>query len=177
MKHKGINLLKDRKLSTVDKVINWAFSAGRVIIIITEGVALAAFLYRFTLDSQIVDLHSRIKQKQAIITLYKDNEQTYRQLQTQLDRINQLAPLASNSVTSLGGILEKTPQSATVESATYSSNSVKLQMVFLSRDAIRQFISSLQTLPQVNTVSIDSIENKSTTGVIVVGISITLKNI
>src|SRR5581483_9874171 len=146
MVHKApnINLAKNRKVSNVDKIINWAFSAGRIIIIVTEGIALCAFLYRFTLDSQIVDLHSKIKQKQAIITLYKDNEQTYRQLQEQLSRLTALAPQGKKSVEIFRAVLEATPPEAIIDNVSYSANSIKLQMGFFSKSTIGQFVNSIQ---------------------------------
>ena len=56
-----INLLPNQGENLTTKFFNWALSIGRLLIILTEMVALATFLYRFGLDAQIVDLHDKIK--------------------------------------------------------------------------------------------------------------------
>ena len=58
----SINLVKSRKPHFLDRFITWALNAGRLLVIITETVALSAFLFRFGLDREIVDLNDKIKQ-------------------------------------------------------------------------------------------------------------------
>jgi predicted negative regulator of RcsB-dependent stress response len=84
----SINLLRNDKKETVEHIINWAVTIGRVLVVVVELAALAAFLYRFTLDNQLQDLHSKIKQEQAIIEIQKKNEDTYRNLQDRLSIIS-----------------------------------------------------------------------------------------
>ena len=48
----SINLVKKNEKSSVDKFINWTLSIGRLIVIITEIIAISAFLYRFSLDGR-----------------------------------------------------------------------------------------------------------------------------
>src|SRR6185312_966933 len=79
-----INLAKHRGESFVDRFIRFALTTGRVVVILTEVIALGAFLYRFTLDRTLVDLHDRIQQGQAVVNLLKDNETTFRNLQDRL---------------------------------------------------------------------------------------------
>src|SRR5476651_2190356 len=80
----SINLLKSNKNETLEQVINWSLSIGRFLVIGVELIALGAFLFRFTLDRQIIDLHALIKNKQIIVADLKDSEATYRNLQDRL---------------------------------------------------------------------------------------------
>ena len=84
----SINLLRNNKKDTIEHIINWAVTIGRILVVVVELAALAAFLYRFTLDNQLQDLHSKIKQEQTIIELQKKNEDTYRNLQNRLSLIS-----------------------------------------------------------------------------------------
>jgi len=79
-----INLVKGKHKSFFDRFLAWALSAGRVIIIVTEIIALSAFLYRFSLDREIIDLRDNTKQEQKILELFKEQEKTFRNLQERL---------------------------------------------------------------------------------------------
>ncbi|MDE2025485.1 MAG: hypothetical protein KGJ07_03255, partial [Patescibacteria group bacterium] len=76
-----INLVRGRRPRVLDQFVGWALTIGRVVVILTELIALGAFLYRFGLDRQLVDLHDKIAQEQSIVDLLKQNENSYRNLQ------------------------------------------------------------------------------------------------
>src|ERR1035437_3785993 len=95
----SINLLRNDKKETVEHIINWAVTIGRILIVVVELAALAAFLYRFTLDSQLQDLHSKIKQEQTILEVQKKNEDTYRNLQDRLSLISSFSKNGEKNLT------------------------------------------------------------------------------
>src|SRR5689334_11570583 len=84
IKKRVINLLPNKGDSLFEQFLSWALTVGRLLIIITETLALSVFLYRFVLDVQIIDLHDKIKQESAIIDNLKDQEESFRNLQTRL---------------------------------------------------------------------------------------------
>jgi hypothetical protein len=47
----SINLLDNKGKSFTEQFLDWALAIGRLLIIVTETVALAAFLYRFSIDT------------------------------------------------------------------------------------------------------------------------------
>ena len=67
-----INLVpKDPFFATIPgRVLKWALSAGRYIVIFTELVVIISFATRFTLDRQVTDLNDTITSKEAIINSY-----------------------------------------------------------------------------------------------------------
>ena len=102
-----INLLKKKSNRSLDVFVRWAITGGRFLVILTETIALGAFLFRFNLDRQIVDLSDRIKAQVVIIESSKLNEEKYRLLITKLknastiDRASVVAPALFTKLTSL----------------------------------------------------------------------------
>ena len=120
-----INLVKKRE-SFTDKFLSWALSAGRVIIILTEVIALSAFLYRFVLDRQLIDLHAKIRQEQAIIAFSKASEDKYRNLQDRLSAATRFSKLGQDQVKVLKDILALSASNTTFSNITTSDTNIKI---------------------------------------------------
>ncbi|MEK7154950.1 MAG: PilN domain-containing protein [Patescibacteria group bacterium] len=82
----GVNLLPQTELdaSVWGKILKWALSTGRYIVILTELVVIAAFLSRFKLDKDYSDLGDRITGKKSILTALQNTETKFRTTQNQL---------------------------------------------------------------------------------------------
>ena len=85
-----INLAKKKGTPSLDVFIRWAITGGRFLVILTETIVLGAFLYRFNLDRQIVDLNDLIKQRQQIVAAVSGNEKLFRQIQDTLTQASHL---------------------------------------------------------------------------------------
>lgn len=170
----SINLVKNKQTPLIDKFMNWALTVGRLIVIITEVVAVIAFVYRFSLDDQLVDLHDVIKNKQAMVSVLKNDENKYRNLQ---DRIALAATFSANGV--------KSNQSIT-DIANLMSFQVKINELILNKDrenmrievvspsALSNFIEALKKSRNIKSISIDNIESKPLAG-LSVDITVMLK--
>lgn len=175
-KSSSINLFKGQEKSFREKLITWVFSFGRVIVIVTEAVALTAFLYRFSLDRQLIDLHERIKQKETIVKLLQKDEETYRNLQ---DRIKLAATLGKKSsvLTKIfQEILSLTPPDLAFNNISLTQKNLRVDANFSSIQTLTTFVNSLRKHASVSSVSIDKIENKTSSAIISVGITATFKN-
>lgn len=168
-----INLVKKRE-SFTDKFLTWALSAGRIIIILTEIIALSAFLYRFILDRQLIDLHAKIKQEQAIIAFSKASEDRYRNLQDRLAVGSRFSKLGQDEVKVLKDILALLPQTSFDNLATSDTN-IKINASFSQISSLGAFVNSLKSYPSIASVSVDKIENISSSSKITVSITATLK--
>lgn len=166
----SINLVKGRSGSYVDRFMSWALSIGRLVVIITETIALATFLTRFSYDRQISDLHSKIKQDQAIVKAYADQEATYRNTQDRLTSIQQLENQAPQLVDLMKGIAITIPSDTTLSDLTVTPDSLKVEAIFQSTTSLATLIKSLQDNPKITSVSLDKIEDKTTSAVIVANI-------
>ena len=87
-----INLIGQEDLSHTPqgRIVQWAMTYGRYIMILTEIVVLGAFISRFTLDRKLTDLKEEIAQKQAIIEANAELETQIRTAQTQIDQVKKL---------------------------------------------------------------------------------------
>jgi Tfp pilus assembly protein PilN len=81
-----VNLLSrhDFQLTTWGKVANWSLTIGRWIVVVTELIVILAFISRFKLDQDIINLEDEIAQKQAIIEASADQEEIFRNTQKRL---------------------------------------------------------------------------------------------
>lgn len=172
----SINLLKNDRNEMLNQVINWALTIGRVLVIVVELVALTAFLYRFSLDNQLQDLHTKIKQQQAIVSFQKENEDTYRNLQDRLSIASNFAGAGEKNVKIFKDIIGFAPNGMTFNNVSLFENGIKIEANVNSVIPLSAFINSLKAYPEADTVSINKIENKTSSAIITVSISVTLKS-
>jgi len=170
----SINLLK-KQTSLADRFISWALTVGRLLVILTEIVALSAFIYRFSLDRQLIDLHSKIIQEQAIVNYLKDNEKTYRNLQDRLATATNYSTLGTNRFKVFSDIVSFTPKGVSFNNLSLYENRVKIDANADSASSLSTFVNSIKNYPAIDTVSIDKIGNKSSSAVITISITATLK--
>lgn len=170
-----INLLPDQGESLITQFFNWALSIGRLLIIITEMVALGTFLYRFGLDMQIVNFHDKIKSESFIVANFQTAETTFRDIQDRLATVKRYSSIGQTTsgiftrITALG--LGK----LTFKDLTVTTQSAKIEVESQTPSAISQFVESLKTDPSVVSVSIDKVQDNTSDAQIVVDITATLK--
>jgi hypothetical protein len=170
-----INLLKTGKVNLLEQVVTWAVSIGRVIVILVEAIALCAFAYRFVLDAQIIDLHTKIKQEQAIIEFFKQNEQMYRNLQDRLLTASTFSDQSGKKVGMLEDLAGFAPEGVIFSNVTLYEDRVKIDANTSSVDALSSFIESLKGYSLISGLSVDKIENKPESSLISFGVSASLK--
>jgi Tfp pilus assembly protein PilN len=174
-KQQNINLLRHQEKAALDKFLDWAFTVGRPIIIFVQAIALSAFAYRFILDRQIIDLHDKIKQEQTIVTLSKNNEEKFRSLQTRLNIIKTLDAMSNKKTSLLQSILKISDGKISFQSMIITKTSISLNGIVPSIGQLTRFVQELRTLPEILTVSVNTIQNNTSTGTISVSITATLK--
>ncbi|MFH1186871.1 MAG: hypothetical protein V1697_01710 [Candidatus Levyibacteriota bacterium] len=171
----SVNLVKPRHADFFSNFINWALTIGRLVVIITELIALSAFLYRFSLDRQLIDLHSKIKQEQAIVSYLKDGEETYRNLQERLTVVATFSKLSEERVKLFNDILVFTPQGLSFSEFTLNNDRLRMATDVESVGSLSSFIESLKKYPKIESVSIDKIENRPALNTIKVTITAFIK--
>lgn len=171
----AINLVSGRRPHILDKVFSWSLSIGRGLVIVTEVVALGAFIFRFSLDRQIIDLHQKIKQEQNIVSFWKKNEDTYRNLQRRLTVANQIIQIDTKTTKLFTNITSLIPPDLVVKNISFASDSMRLDGSMQSVTSLSKFVNQLKSYPDVTSVSLDQLEDKTTTATITVGITITFK--
>lgn len=156
-----INLAKNRGETLVDRVIGFALTIGRVLIICTELVALGAFLYRFTLDQTLVGLHDTITQQEAVINLLRDNETKFRGVQDRLQTASILLTQSGELSTYLIDVESFAPSDMNIQNITAATDGIRVQATVQSVDSLTAFVNKLKAYPQVKSVSLDRIDNQT----------------
>jgi len=167
----SVNLIKKRGSDVVDKFIDWALNAGRLLVIITEVIALSSFLYRFGLDRQLIDLHSKIKQEETLVAAFKDKEASYRNLQDRIQLADKLSSTSQSQIKLLKDVVNLAPEGMTFEQLGISENSVSINAKYTFISSLTEFINLLKGYKKIKDVSINSIENRLSTGELVVYIT------
>ncbi|HUD04510.1 MAG TPA: hypothetical protein VMR59_00790 [Patescibacteria group bacterium] len=170
----SINLLEN-KSKTLDLIVSWALTIGRVLVIIVELVALGAFLYRFSLDNQLQDLRTKIKQEQAIVAYQKDSESKYRNLQDRLALISSVSKDSAKNLKTFQDIVALAPNGFTFKILDVSAGKAQLEANAASVITLSGFIDKLKAYPLVDSVSLDKIQNDTANATITVGITAIFK--
>jgi hypothetical protein len=164
-----INLVpKDPFYDTlVGRVLKWALSAGRYIVIFTELVVIASFATRFTLDRQLTDLNGEILIKQSIAESYGDLEKEFRLAQNKIEEYQKISanqPILEN----FDYISQVTPSGVVLEELVIDSHGVVAKGTTISQAAFNTLINNLQLSPHFINVTIDkvgSLEEKNIPGI------------
>src|ERR1035437_3872943 len=139
----SINLLGSKN-KTLDLVVSWALTIGRVLVIVVELVALGAFLYRFSLDNQLQDLTTKIKQEQAIVVYQKNSESNYRNLQDRLTLISTISKDSANNLKTFKDIISLAPSGLTFKMFDSSNDKAQLEANVNSVTVLSNFIDKLK---------------------------------
>ncbi len=163
----SINLVKNKQIPFLDKLFNWALTVGRLIVIITEIVAVAAFVYRFSLDEKLVNLHSAVKQKQVLVSLLKNEENTYRNLQGRIALASTLSARSVKVNRIIHNIISTMLQETKINDLTLNNDRITMSTSASSSASLTNIVNSLKSYPDIKSVSIDNIESKPAGGLLV----------
>ena len=144
---KKISLLpqEDFEKSSFGRVLTWALSAGRVIVITTELIVVIAFLSRFWFDRTLTDLNEEIEQKSKLVQAQKSLETEFRNVQNRIiqardtDTKEQKIKLAQD-------ILGKVPAEIRLDKVSAEKDLIVVDGISLSEAAVEGFIISLEKL-------------------------------
>lgn len=152
-----INLLPSEEFedSTFGRVLRWALTTFRVIVIGVEVVVIAAFLSRFFLDAKNNDLTDEIEIKQARILAEADFEKEFRLTQKRLDIFSVLSgKQEGQAITSVSSAM---PSDVVLETMTVDDKSVLLKGRSTNEASISQFIVNLDSSEEFEKVSLSSV--------------------
>ena len=175
-KSSSINLVKKDNNQLANQVINWALTVGRLMVIIVEIIALSAFIYRFYLDNQLRDINAKIQQDQAVLSSQKQKEEEYRNLQDRLNLESLIINQGKQQLNTFKEIISLTPQGITYSNFSLIGNQLNIQLDTSSVFPLSALVDQLRKYPQTDFISINTIENRSSSSLISVGITVNLKN-
>ena len=159
----SINLLVKNGFdkTTVGKLLRWALTYGRYIIISTEIVVLMAFIYRFTLDRKITDLNDEITQKTAILEANQQFEQQFRYLQNRVGQIGTLFAHQDAPIQILKHLEQITPQGISFITFSFAKDAVAIDAQAATNWSLNVFLSQLKNSPLLTRINLITVTKKS----------------
>lgn len=170
-----INLLpsEEFQFSAMGRVLKWALTTFRVMVIVCEMVVMGAFLSRFWLDARISDLNDEINISRSQIQAYKSTEDEFRLLQKKLSIIKQLYSDSNNSQL-LEVLTSRLPNDVFLSSLSVVEQAAQIKANAFSEKSILQFISNLNSSNQFADLSLGQVStNQEDVGL--VGFTLTAK--
>src|SRR3989338_6571725 len=139
-----LNLLKPQgePQKIVVRLISWALSIGRYIVIFVEVLVLAAFLSRFKLDADIQTAKESIEAQIPFVESLKPDEILIRQTQLQLSTIKNIKTESPDYALVLDKIAAQTPNGVTIENLAIDKPAGKLN---ISMNGVAQNNNELTT--------------------------------
>ena len=158
---------EDWEKGSLGKILKWALTVGRYIVIFTELIVMLAFLSRFKFDRDLTDLNEEIEQKQAVVQSSAQFEEKFRLLQKQLLSIETLEKnrLQTNKV--LTELASLTPIDVYLSNLNITEKEISLTATALSEGGLATFLNSLKksTLFEKITLSQVSLGSQKTIGI------------
>lgn len=115
-----INLLlhKGEQSPIYAKFIKWLLASGRFIVVFVEILVIAAFVFRYKLDTELLDLQEQIEEQIPYLESLKSDEEQIRKIQFQLNTIKQTHSQNPNYSQSLLQLSKLTPKNITLTNIT-----------------------------------------------------------
>lgn len=163
----SINLLNDSKTgnSPVGRIVNWAVSYGRYIMIGTEIVVLLAFISRFSLDRRLTDLKEEVSQKEDIIQANAPFEQEVRTLQNRIANIKTLLSQPTGILDLFSVFQSLIPRGTYLTSISVVKHKLTAQAISGSSGSFAQFIANLQNAKTIHSIEINDITRDQLSGI------------
>ncbi len=163
----NINLLgeSDMEHTPLGRIVGWAVTYGRYIMIGTEIVVLLAFISRFSLDRKLTDLKEEVSQKQEIIQANLPFEADVRSLQDKLAKIKTLKTQPLNSLAILTSFQTILPSGMYLKTLNIESDRVTVSAIAGSTGAFAQFIANMQNARTLTNVDIGDITRDPLLGI------------
>lgn len=171
----SINLLPQKGESFVTQFLNWTLTIGRLLIIIVEMLALGTFIYRFDLDMKIVDLHDKIEAQSFIVANFQKSEESFRDVQDRLTLVKRYEEIGNTTTSIFSDIAKIGEGKVTFKNLTVETEAAKIEAQAPSTTTLTAFVNELKKHPAITGVIIDKVENSTSTSLIGISITATLK--
>lgn len=162
-----INLLGNQDLEHTPwgRLVSWATTYGRYIMITTEIVVLLAFISRFSLDRKNTDLTEELTQKQAIIQANLEFEREIKSLQARLATTRKLMS-DQHTLPQLINIIETLlPADVYLESFELNGSKLVVSGVAGTTGGFAQLMSNVQATKNFQNVMFGDIRRDPSLGI------------
>ncbi len=153
---KTLNLLSPTAApkNTWDKIYDWVFSAGRIIIIAVEAIVLMAFASRFYFDRRNNDLKDSIEAKIEMLDAQQEFEVKIRKIQNVLGEVSTNIKKQYPMSGELQNVLDKIPASVNVDSFAVTQLSVAMTCHAPNYDVVEDLETGFKSDPTYTDVNV-----------------------
>lgn len=157
-----INLLPQDPFfeTTFGRILNWASTIGRYLVIVTEFLIVATIASKFKLDRDLTDLNAAINLRSTLIASYGDLEQTVRSVQDRIDFLRKQDQQTKVAV-ALDIVKKNLPREAVIKTINIESDSIKFSGRAYTLSALTGVATALQRETRVQRLTLENIrQNK-----------------
>jgi Tfp pilus assembly protein PilN len=164
----SVNLLdtESTEESPISRIVSWAITFGRYIMITTEIIVLLAFISRFSLDRKLTDLNETITQKQAIIAANKDFENDFNNVKAKINRIKTLISDQNKPYQNLISLKSSLPVDVYIEKLSITPNMINGSAIANTTNGFAIFIYKLQASGNFDDISLGEIKKDPSRGLV-----------
>lgn len=168
----NVNLLIHRgeEEKLYSKLLKWALSSGRFIVILVEMITIGAFVYRYKLDADLADLTEQINAKARYVSSLSEDEKLIKHTQFQLSTISKLKSEKVDYTSSLQKLVKIMPSSIKMTNLTfdrtgaYPATTLSMSGQTPSNLELSAFVRELKNSPDFSKVDLTNIAfDKETT--------------
>lgn len=141
------------------KILKWALTVGRHIVIFTELVVILAFLSRFKFDRDLSDLGEKIKQQQAIVESLTKFEKEFRFLDKRLETIENLRKTQLETDKVLTELAALVPVDVYLSDFNVADDQFDLTATTLSEIGLGTFLKNLKESPEFGKIVLSKVSS------------------
>jgi len=163
----SVNLLEHDDLddSVITRLIGWAVTYGRYIMIGTEIIVLLAFISRFSLDRKLTDLREELNQKQIILKANLEFENEFKKTQKKLTMVRTLINTQTQSGDILFLLQGLLPPDVYLTEFQLAQNKLTFGAVAGTTDGFSRFLSNINSQKELTGVELTDIRKGTLRGI------------
>ncbi|MEI6532286.1 MAG: PilN domain-containing protein [Candidatus Roizmanbacteria bacterium] len=138
-----INLFPENNTSLVDKIIYFSYSYLRYILVVTQMVVIYVFIFRFSIDQQIIDSKDTLSQKQEIVSVVGPLLKEVATVETKVKNIKEIITQQQYQRYMIDYVVSVFPSSLTLSSMNISKTAVTFEGFTNDVDMVKKFHSKL----------------------------------
>lgn len=172
-----INLLprKDLAGTRIEKLLQFAISYGRYIIVVTQLIVLLVFFSRFRLDIELTDLKDSIEQKRDIVQSLQDFETEVCSLQDRIASARFLKENHTELKLALNSIKTILIPGNVLTSLSVAGNQIVISGMSKDGQSLSSFFNKINSTNDFSGFQIKKITKQQTSDFVDFQISLTLK--
>lgn len=138
------------------KLVRWALTTGKAVIVLTELVVVVSFISRFKLDSDIADLNEQIKRKQTIITASSEFESRFKAFSLRVNAASSVLK-SSNPETLLSEAKKLIPEGVTISNLSITTTTLSIEGVTAGEQSLAVLSSNFKNSPKFTGVTLGKV--------------------